>query len=308
MTTPLPHFPYWPNDLFDHIVEFCGERELCTLSRVNKILSEVALRALYGSIILDQRPANLRQDHDSLSSLHSPPPTQKCLETLKSNDYLASLVRSMNIQWQRQTTAEAPSMSTDKYGGLLKVCLMRCVNLQDLVLNFNIFETFPALNDTFSFQLVRFSTTLPWNEDLIAFLGSQSSSLQELGLHGDGEGNVIPLQNKVLPAIRVLHWGGNAKVEVLSTILKKTWHDLESLHVIFIDIKATEDVVDLLRQYPTVPLKLCFAFHVRGALGCVSGLPIEKLFLGGPCVISSPEDLTVRDLFWSRSMQLTELL
>ena len=242
----------------------------------------LALRALYGSITLDQ----------------CPPPAQVCLETLMSNDDRARLVRSLNIQWQRQTTMEAESMSTDQFGDLLKACLMRLVNLERLSLDFNVFETFPSLNDTFPFELISFSTTLPWNEDLVAFLGSQASSLRELRLDFDGGDGSMALGDRLFPDIRVLYWGGNASVETLSTILKETWPSLEQLHMKFASIKATEDVVHLLQQYSIIPSRLDFTFDVQGALGCLSGLQTEELWLGGPNVIGSPNGLTVSILYF----------
>jgi hypothetical protein len=307
-----PNLPRWFDDLFEHIVKFSKERELCTLARVNKFVSKLAHGALYGSITLrvDQRPqASMRQDLNASSGEPSPPSTQLCLETLKSNDSRASLVHNLNIQWQRQTTEEAESMSVDEFGGLLKACLMRLVNLTHLSLEFNVFETYPALNDTFPFQLVCFSTTLPWNEDLVAFLGSQASSLRELRLECDSDSEVdsIPLQNRTFPPIKTLHWGGNAVV-LLSTILKKTWQDLQLLHVNFTEAKAAEDVVDLLRQYPTIPSKLEFTFDVQGALDYISGLQTEELWLGGPCVISILDNLTVSLFFAFCWLVVTELL
>ena len=188
-------------------------------------------------------------------------------------------------------------MSTEELGGLLKACLMRLVNLKRLSLDFNAFETFPALNDTFPFELVQFSTTLPWNEDLTRFLASQSSTLQDLRLDCNSESNNIPLQDIPFPAIKIFHWGGNGKVEILSTILKKTWGSLELLHVKFADAKAVEDVVDMLRQYPTISSKLVFAFEVEGTLDRVSGLQTEELSLGGPYVIGSVYDLMVSFIF-----------
>jgi hypothetical protein len=184
-------------------------------------------------------------------------------------------------------------MSADEFGDLLKVCLMRLFNLKRLSLDFNVFETFPSLNDTFPFGLVRFSTTLPWNEDLVGFLGSQASTLRDVRLDCDSEGHNIPLQNRAFPAIQDFHWGGNAKVEILSTTLKRTWGSLELLHVKFPEAKAVEDVVGLLRQYPTIRSKLAFTFEVQGALGYVSGLQTEELSLGGPYIVGSSDDLTV---------------
>jgi hypothetical protein len=288
-----PNLPHLLDDLFEHIVKFSRERELCSLSRVNKFVSKLAQGALYGSITLDLRPS-LRQDMPvTRTDERHPPPTQICLEILKSNDILASLVHSLNIRWQRQTTEEADSISVNDSGDLLKACLLRLVNLERLSLEFNVFETFPALNDTFPFELVCFSTTLPWNEDLVAFLGSQASSLRELSLDCDDEGISISLQNRSFPAIKILRWGGHANVEILSTILHRIWQDLELLHVNFTETKATEDIVDLLRQYPIILAQLYFTFDVQGALGCLSGLQPEELRLGGPFVIDCLDDLTV---------------
>ncbi|KAF8237273.1 hypothetical protein L208DRAFT_543129 [Tricholoma matsutake] len=290
MATASSNLPHWPDDLFEHVVIFSREPELCTLSRVNQSVSTLALRALYRSITFDLRSTR-RQKLNSLSGEPPPPQIQGCLETLQSNDHCASLVHNLNVQWQRQSTWEAESISMHEFGALLKSCLLRLVNLKHLSLELNVFETFPALNDTFSFKLTSFSTTLPWNEDLVAFLGSQASSLQELRLECDCESDSMSLQNKIFPAIRILHWHGHAKVEILSTILQKTWQNLELLHVNFTDLKAVEDVTDLLRQYPTTPSKIAFTFNVQGALGYVSGLPIEELWLGGHSAIGYPEDL-----------------
>ena len=297
--------PQWLDDLFEHVVKFSTKHDLCTLSRVNKFVSESALRALYGSITLDQRP-DPRQDLNALSSEPRRPPAQRCLETLASYGSRASLVHSLNIQWQRQTIGEAESMLAEEFGALLKACLVRLVNLKCLSLDFNVFETFPALNDTFPFELVQFSTTLPWNEDLITFLANQSSTLRDLRLDCNSESNDIPLQNYPFPAIKVFHWGGNAKVEILSTMLERTWRTLELVHVKFADTKAVEDVVDMLRKYPTIPSKLVFAFEVQGALGRVSGLQTEELSLGGPYIIGAAGDLTV-GMFFGFCPLITEL-
>jgi hypothetical protein len=281
--------PHWLDDLFEHVVKFSTERELCTLSRANKFISTIARRALYGAITLDQRPSS-RRDQNPFSGKR---PAQACLEALVSNSNLSILVHTLNIRWQRQTLEAAESLSTDEFGGLLKACLMGLVNLKHLSLDLNVFETFQALNDTFPFELNSFSTNLPWNEDLVAFLGSQASSLRELRLDRDGEDDNIPLQNRAFPAIRALHWGGRAKVAILSTILDETWQNLGLLHMEFADTKALDEVVDLLRRYPTISFKLVFTLDVRGALGLVFGLQTEDICLGGLHIVGSPDDLMV---------------
>jgi hypothetical protein len=281
--------PCWLDDLFEEVVKFSTEPELCTLSRANKFISTIARRALYGSITLDQRPSSLRDQN----SFPRKRPAQACLEALVSNPDLAILVHTLNIRWQRHTPEEVESLSTVEFGGLLKACLMGLVNLEHLCLDLNVFETFPALNDTFPFELNSFSTNLPWNEDLVAFLGSQALSLRELRLDRDGEDVNIPLQDRAFPAIRVLHWGGYAKVEILSTILGETWQNLGLLHMEFTDTKALDEAVGLLRRYPSIPAKLDFSLDVQGALGHVFGLQTENICFRGFHFASSLDDLMV---------------
>ena len=89
-------------------------------------------------------------------------------------------------------------------------------------------------------------------------------------------------------------------------MLERTWRTLELVHVKFADTKAVEDVVDMLRKYPTIPSKLVFAFEVQGALGRVSGLQTEELSLGGPYIIGAAGDLTV-GMFFGFCPLITEL-
>ena len=205
-----------PNEIIQAIFIHSTNDDLSQLIRVNHLIYDIAICILYRSIP--------RMDVEKATD---------CLTSLFFNDFYASLVRSLSIEWSSISLGAAiPKRSTIKsivkYGTLRAISQRRTLQdritllntslrrLQNLTVLSLIFNPHDNLSNTYahrilsgcSFALSKFTTSLTCSLAVIRFLEAQTGLLS-LNLSGnfsmsDLGGN--RLSPKSLPKLKSLGW------------------------------------------------------------------------------------------------------
>jgi hypothetical protein len=225
-----------PNEILQAIFNHSNKHDLYRLIRVNHLLFDIAICFLYRSIP--------RMDDQC---------TADCLISLCFNDFYASLVRDLSIDWSRVTLEDAIPYrivfkSIFQYGTvraisqrrilqdrikLLNTCLRRLHNLTVLNLSFNDIDNRSnacahRILRGCTFELSRFATSLACKAAVMQFLKAQPGivalNLSGTFYHGrqidasEYGGGVLPAT--ALPNLRALGWTLGVPCELVAQLIE----------------------------------------------------------------------------------------